>query len=271
MKYSFLSVAGADRHSFLQGQLTQDVDRLGAGIVLPAAWCTPKGRVIVTCHAFEAGETIYLAIPAASLELVIKRLTMYRLRADVTLAIDENYVATALAGIDADRLRRHGILPSLLPGTTDIVEAFGERSAFADAGIDLRSSLDEPSWSAARIAAGRVDIDIDNDDRYTPHMLNLDLCDAISFDKGCYTGQEIVARTQHLGTVKRRINRYLTSGAEAQIGDQLTLADKTAGEVVNAAGNEILAVVAVADHEKVLSIDTGEALPQPLPYHRNRT
>ena len=103
-------------------------------------------------------------------------------------------------------------------------------------------------------------------------MLNLDLLAAISFTKGCYTGQEIVARTQHLGRIKRRMLRYVASDAAPPApGDALLFDNAKVGEVVRAAptagGSELLAVVGLESRERALSSASGDAFaPAPLPY-----
>jgi folate-binding protein YgfZ len=118
----------------------------------------------------------------------------------------------------------------------------------------------------ALIDAGIAIIAKENSEKFTPHMLNLDRLGAISFSKGCYTGQEVVARTEHLGASKRRLMRYRTSSDSAAVGDKLTVDGQNAGEVVNVAGNRLLAVTPVALHENSLSIGDGTATPLGLPY-----
>ncbi len=225
--YKMILFSGADRGSFLQGQLTQDIDRLREAASLPAALCNPKGRVIVTCQLFNLADSIGMAVPTSMADAVSKRLTMYRLRADVQIAMGDDHC---------------------------LVEAF------RTVGLDAFQSPQE------RIASGLAEIIDENSEQYTPHMLNLDLTGAISFTKGCYTGQEVVARTENLGTVKRRLNRYRLSDSNAKIGDKLSDGDRDAGRVVNVGTDEILAVTAVDQHQKMLRLGTGTATPLPLPY-----
>ena len=102
-------------------------------------------------------------------------------------------------------------------------------------------------------------------EQFTPHMLNLDLLDAISFDKGCYTGQEIVARTHYKGATKRRTLRF-ESEAPVSAGDKVSLDGREIGEVLNASGNDLLAVVPVSKVDGQLSVhDLGLSLVS-LPY-----
>lgn len=105
-------------------------------------------------------------------------------------------------------------------------------------------------------------------EEFTPHMLNFDLLDAISLDKGCYTGQEIVARTHYKGATKRRTARF-ESESPVAVGARLQSGDRNIGEVLNVAGNNLLAVVPVARVDEELSVD-GIALKHvSLPYLRN--
>jgi len=231
--YKFIRFSGADRHSFLQGQLTQDLDELNDAVSLPTALCNAKGRVIATGRLFDLGDSTGMVVPASMAEAVIKRLTMYKLRADVNMHIGDN--------------------ESLI-------------NAFRKAGIEVIDPCDVAQWQQHQVAAGHADIVTENSEQYTPHMLNLDLTGAISFSKGCYTGQEVVARTEHLGKVKRRLNRYRLSGCDAKIGDKLSAGDSAAGKVVNVAGDEILAVTPVLLHQEILQLGRGTATPLPLPY-----
>ena len=118
----------------------------------------------------------------------------------------------------------------------------------------------------ALIEAGIPWIDESNTEAFTPHMLNLDALGAISFTKGCYTGQEVVARTEHLGRSKRRLMRYEADGAGIAVGDKLTDGERNVGEVVNVSGRSLLAVTPVELHEQSLKADGLTAKPMGLPY-----
>ena len=107
-------------------------------------------------------------------------------------------------------------------------------------------------------------------EEFTPHMLNLDLLDAVSFDKGCYTGQEIVARTHYKGATKRRALRF-ASAKPVQVGDKVFANDRSVGEVLNVAGNELLAVVPVDKANETLTVNGTSISRQPLEYlHANK-
>ena len=129
----------------------------------------------------------------------------------------------------------------------------------------MSESVQADDLRAAKIRAGIPEITEHYSEKFTPHMLNLDLLGAISFEKGCYTGQEVVARTQNLGRSKRRLMRYRTDAALA-IGDSLSDEDRHVGEVVNVAGNDLLAVTPVDVHDRTLLANGVEVTPISMPY-----
>ena len=122
------------------------------------------------------------------------------------------------------------------------------------------------AWSSdTAIERGEPFIGAEQSEKFTPHMLNLDLLDGISFDKGCYTGQEVVARTHYKGATKRRALRFRSESAVA-VGDKVTLDGRDVGEVLNAAGNELLAVVPVDKASEALLAGDAALTPERLPY-----
>jgi folate-binding protein YgfZ len=281
--YSIVLFAGNDRLSFLQGQITQDLDGLQDAVSLPAALCNAKGRVVISCRMLDLGDRLGMVVPTSMVETIIKRLSMYRLRADVQIECgDDKWIAAAFS--DQNSLAQLGaaaLLPELetgacersnelisvsQTGTKRYIEVFGSSDQLRITGIDIANKLDDASWQQERMASGLADINNDNSEQYTPHMLNLDLTGAVSFSKGCYTGQEVIARTEHLGSVKRRLNRYRISDDSVRIGDPLFDEQINVGKVVNVGAAEILAVTPVAKHEIELRLGNGAATPLPLPY-----
>jgi folate-binding protein YgfZ len=103
-------------------------------------------------------------------------------------------------------------------------------------------------------------------EQFTPHMLNLDLLDAISFDKGCFPGQEIVARTHYKGATKRRTVRF-TVEQPVRVGDKVSLEGRDIGDVLNVAGTGLLAVVPVDKADETLTIGGSSLKREQLPYH----
>lgn len=116
------------------------------------------------------------------------------------------------------------------------------------------------------IQSGIPTVDAGNSGMFTPHMLNLDKLDAISFSKGCYTGQEIVARTEHRGRSKRRTMIYTSASAAVSVGAQVEDDGRSVGNVVNVAGTHLLAVTPVELHDRSLRVEGVAIEPQGLPY-----
>jgi folate-binding protein YgfZ len=220
--YKLITVEGTDAVDFLQGQLTQDLGLLAEAGQLPAAWCNPKGRVIVTMRLIQQGETIGLIVPDNMADRVIQRLNMYRLRSKVDISTPSDDWKDLIAAGEAD--------------------------------------------PTALIRSGIATIDETNSEAYTPHMLNLDKLGFLSFTKGCYTGQEIVARTEHLGKSKRRLMRYEADKEGIKVGDKLIDDERTVGEVVNVIGRDLLAVTPVGFHGQPLKLGDTTVSPKGVPY-----
>ena len=237
-RYRLVTVAGRDAGTFLQGQLTRDVLDLGASEAGLTALLTPQGRVIAVAWLLHADDGYALAVPAALALPVRDRLQRYVLRAKVALALAEAGVA------------QRGRLAAALAG------AAGERD-----------------WPLALVRAGVPEIGVETSEEWIPQMLNLDLLGAISFTKGCYTGQEIVARTQHLGRIKRRLLRFECATTHAPAPKTALFAmEQKVGEVVLATAAsrdvELLAVVNLDARDEALALPDGNACRlAPLPYH----
>ena len=214
---SVFRVEGADARAFLQSQLTNDVEALSETASHLSAWCDPKGRVQVLFRVLRQGDDILLLAPTEVVLSLLPRLKMFVLRRKVSIAQDDTYAINALSGDDADTaLAHHGIAPPA-PGEVvnhESVLVVGTHAGWlltgpASALSDLTDALEaagaqrrgESAWKDACIAAGIPTIDAAAQGEYVPQMLNLDRLDGISFDKGCYPGQEIVARTQYLGRI----------------------------------------------------------------------
>ncbi len=218
-----LSVAGPDAVTFLQGQVTNDVEALSPGAWQFAAWCSAKGRVLVVFALHRTRlDAFELMLPATMLPAIHKRLAMFVLRAKVV--IEDASAAAVRFGIGgpaaADRLvSAIGTLPAphevarignacvrALPGGRFMI------SAPTATAIELWSQLSagarpagEPAWRWLRVRGGVPRIVAATSDQFVPQALNLDALDGVSFRKGCYAGQEIVARTQYLGRLKERL------------------------------------------------------------------
>lgn len=227
-----LLVSGADARSFLQGQLSADIDALTPARALPASCNSAQGRVQAVLWLTERADGIALLLPASLTERIAARLRKYVLRSKVK--IDES------------------------PAAPGIVEPAAYR---------------ERDWQLAGIRAGLPQVYPETYESFVAQMLNLDLLGGIAFEKGCYTGQEIIARTHFRGAIKRRMFRFRSEGPPPAPGTRVLAGEQHAGDVVDAAatseGCELLAVVSLAqqDAELELESDRGVGIKKlPLPY-----
>ena len=277
--YNIILISGTDRYKFLQGLVTQDINKINTLFSIPSAICNIKGRVISTCNIVKLKDSIGLAVPTSITNKVIDHLSLYQLRSDIKIKnSNKKYTAIAVnikslhskSHLDLftliDNLEKKALIATNKSKKQDYIEIYGDKNTIDNFAIKTTQLLSEKEWSNAKIKSGLVDINRKTSELYTPHMLNLDLIGAISFDKGCYTGQEIVARTENLGRVKRRVNRYKLSTDKAKIGDELTLNNNKIGAIINVAKNNILAVTNVDNHQDVLEYKTYFAKPIELNY-----
>jgi folate-binding protein YgfZ len=140
-----------------------------------------------------------------------------------------------------------------------------ELSAATPADLGIGNDVD--TWLMENLRAGRAEIWQAQSEEFTPHMLNLDLLDAVSFDKGCYPGQEIVARTHYRGTSKRRTHRF-TSTEPVTPGDKVSDGERDIGEVLNAIGTDLLAVIPTDAADRSLTVNGVRLSRIPLEYFR---
>ncbi|MBB4190423.1 hypothetical protein GGE45_000807 [Rhizobium aethiopicum] len=231
---SLLSVGGADAQSFLQNLITTDIVSLAPDEARPGALLTPQGKILFDFMVWQDGEGYLIETDAGQSDGLLKRLTMYRLRAAVTLAPQPENGITVCWGEDADRIG----------GARD--------SRFAKAGVLLsrragRHGDDAPAlYEALRIRHGIVTsgLDFALQDAF-PHDVLMDLNDGLSFKKGCYVGQEVVSRMQHRGTARRRVVTVSAATALPRAGTEITAAGKPVGTLGSVEGGSGLAIVRI--------------------------
>lgn len=242
-----IRVSGSDARSFLQGQFTNDVTKVGPGRSQLSGFCSPKGRMLALFRIFQRGDDLFLMLPRERLEAVLKRLSMFVLRAQVTLSDASDDLV--LAGIAGD----------CAPGLVPEAPADADHSASADELTVIRLPDDRPRflvvgepaamqdwwqraaaeatpagpdcWPLLDIRAGIPSVVDATTEAFVPQMANLQLVDGVSFTKGCYTGQEVVARMQYLGTLKRRMYRvHLATDSCPPPGTELFSASSESGQ-----------------------------------------
>lgn len=241
-----LRVRGPEARSFLQGQLSNDLTRLAPQRSLLAGYHNPQGRVIALLRLLELAPDELLAIlPRELMAVVVQRLGKFILRAKVKLS-DES-AAWTITGVMAAETG-DAALPAAVNGVTRLGESLAVRvaeepprwlllgPAGAPAALSGLTAAAPDAWQRLAIAGGEPQVYATTSEEFVAQMLNLDVLGAIAFDKGCYTGQEVIARAHYRGRVKRRLQRFLTRGACALVpGASGELTDGRAFHVVDAA------------------------------------
>ena len=290
--FAVIRATGADHRAFLQAQLTSDIAGLAPNHVRPSTWLTAKGQVLCLMTLIATEDAVELLLPAAQLGAVHQRLSMFVLRAKVQLEATSAWNSRlGLAGPASDQavaalLGGHildegqggdldGVWFYRLAGALSRYLVLGQGRAVGELAKTLRQKLTlggRDAWHLASVEAGIPALDERTRERYIPQMLNLDQIGAVSFSKGCYPGQEIVARTQYLGRVKRRLYKaYIDDGPRPEVLSALTSAGEASakqGEIVDVARSArgrwaALAVATVERSDAALEF-TGPAGPQRL-------
>jgi folate-binding protein YgfZ len=244
--WGVIRARGEDAATFLHGQLTTDFASLHAGDVRLAGFCSAKGRLQASFVAWrDAGGDVLLACARSVLPATLKRLSMFVLRARCKLSdASAEFILQGVAGPQANTLAA-GLRPwHATQGAAATVlrlpDAAGHARAWhvAPAGAAaLPVSLALPAWQWLEVQSGIPLIEAATVDAFVPQMLNLELLGGVDFAKGCYPGQEIVARSQYRGTIKRRMFLF-DVGATAAAGQEIFHSEdpaQPAGLVVNAA------------------------------------
>lgn len=291
-----IRVSGEEAQSFLQGQFTNDVSKVDAGHSQLSSFCSPKGRMLALFRIFQRGDDLYLMMPRERLPAIHKRLQMFVLRAKVTLtdASDE----LAIAGLAGTCLE--GLLPAA-PAEVDgccesdglsVIRVAGDRPRCLVIGEPAAmqawwQGLDGEArpasahgWPLLDIRAGIPTVVDATAEAFVPQMANMQLVNGVSFTKGCYTGQEVVARMQYLGTLKRRMYRVRFDGDAcpapgSELFSHSSASGQGAGKVVDArpspdGGCEALVITQIssmeADDLQLGDADGARLQPLPLPY-----
>jgi len=277
-----LEARGTDAAAFLHAQLSRAVADLDPTLAPLAAWADPRGRVRALVRVCRLPERWLLVTPRDGADDLLKKLRLFVLRAKVTLGLAADVSVAALFGDAEGWLAARGVAADTPPsglvhrGELGFIrvgpaywQVLGARGALAS----LATGLETASDSAAALAEIRLGIPTITSsvaDRFVAQMLNLDELGAISFDKGCYPGQEIIARIHNLGGVKRRARRYATPVAPPALGTPVLAAGSQVGEVVRSAearlGCEVLAVVEHAAAGSPLTCADTPLAELPLPF-----
>ena len=232
-------ITGPDAGSFLQSQLSADIGSLDAGQATFAAYCTPKGQVLGLMLVCNAGDGFFLAASSGLLAGMVRRLKIFVMRSRVEW--DDSGELTVL-GIP---MQAEGP-----PGSSVFSPANLQLTYAIDAGTTY-SSIGAETWKSEELRLGIAWLDASTTEKFIPQMLGEDHIGALSFSKGCYPGQEIVARARYLGKVKRK-PLIVTAKGQVQLGNTSKLEIHYPGEsvsgtlidsAVNDAGDTVLFIV----------------------------
>ena len=235
-RYGLLSVSGDDAREFLHAQLTNDIRNLAAERAALAGWCSAKGRLLASFLVIPSPQGFLLQLARDLAAPVAKRLAMFVLRSKVKIAdLSEAWAQLGLWGeeLGGPDVSWDGEVVTVRVGDKRFLRA-GPHGALAATAADAG----EEAWALQEIRAGRPLISAATQDLFVPQMVNLEALGGIDFHKGCYPGQEIVARAQYRGQVKRRMfHLQAPAGARLRPGEEYD-----GGVVVDSAGGELLAV-----------------------------
>ena len=286
LEYGAIVMSGADARAFLHGQLTNDIEHLPPQQARRAGWCSAKGRLLATFVVVPREDGFLLQLARDLVPAIVKRLQMFVLRSNVKLAdASTDWVQFGVWGEDA--AKQLGALGLEAPAadlgitrTTDLIAVriaaerylLLARSAQRAAIATHLPGDDATDWALEEIRAGRPHVTQATQDLFVPQMVNLERLGGVDFKKGCYPGQEIVARTQYRGQLKRRMV-HLRALQPLRPGQDLYSDDfsgQSSGTVVNAVAGEALAVLQIATLERHAAVraEAGGAAIEvlPLPY-----
>ena len=228
----FIRISGQEGEHFLQNLITTDIASLPPGEARPGALLTPQGKILFDFMVWRDGDAFVLETDSDQMEALVRRLTMYKLRAAVEISAMDEQGATLLWGDGAS-----------VAGPEDV--------RFSRAGIRLvrlagqvEADVPEGDYDLLRVEAGIAasGADFDLQDAY-PHDVLMDLNGGLSFRKGCYVGQEVVSRMQHRGTARRRLVRIEAEAPLPPTGTEITAAGKPVGRLGTVRDRQALAIV----------------------------
>ena len=284
--FDLLRFHGSDAKVFLQGQLTCDLDQVTSDQAQFGGYCTPKGRLLANFMLWSDAQGYLMQLPADVSASVAERLRKFVLRSTVKIERESGLRALGLAGPAASALVQQELgappqrrLAMAVYARASVVRLPGESflllaaptamTALWEALAKRAVPAGAECWNWVQIQAGVPWITAPTQDQFLPQMIGLDAIGGVSFGKGCYTGQEIVARTHFLGEVKRKLRFGRTRGG-VRAGDILLTTGGRCGTVLNAAsipgdGWVLLAVVSEQAAAQAVQIASGESVDLSAP------
>ena len=287
-----IKISGVDAETFIQGQITNDITLLSEEKKsIYAGYCSPKGRLLAFFFITRMDKNYFLFCPPCISEAISKRLAMYVLRAKVEILsspedidyflVDEsnikklhnNFSSIPQSKMQAVLSNNKSVSLTMLDGPKSYYFIFGDKKEILKLYDEIYSTEIKPcNWNEVHIDNIIPNIFNETQDLYIPQSVNLDLIGAVNFKKGCYTGQEVVARTHYLGKPKRRM--YLgsvTLNKNPELGSDIKVGDEKVGSLVNSykQENNIFKVLVELRIEKIdarPTLDGNEILSLEMQY-----
>ncbi len=299
--FAIIKVSGSEAQTFLQGQFTNDIRQVSTNKAQISAWCSAKGRMLVSFYICQRHDDYYLFLAKNTLATILKRLQMFVLRADVQLKdVSNELLCFGIAGENSHTLLEN--LQLAVPETVPFAATLRDGLSIINLPTGLQpryflihdnfeviknlwtqlsiqesvQKVGRDAWELLDILAALPTVDLRLSDEFVPQMLNWQALGGLNFKKGCYTGQEVVARMKYLGNLKRRMYLATLDADQAPtIGEKLFVDAENAGQIVNVQvhpnGGYVLLIVLKINLENNLvyceSITDKSLKIQTLPYN----
>jgi len=250
---ALLKLSGGDTQTFLQGQLSNDIDGLEEGEVQLNAYCQHQGKIIALLWVMKRDDDFYLSFPSDLAEIITKRLTMFKMMS----AVEITDVSTDIVQL--------GVIDEGFDGAFKLND---QQSVALVENVDGVELDNESEWALACIANNVAEVELKTSEKFVPQLLNLDIDEVgVNFTKGCYPGQEVVARLHYLGKSKRRMRQFECEG-EVNVGDELLVTGsksaKASGIVVRRVKlgdkSSFLATVEVGFEDAAITLNNADGI-----------
>jgi folate-binding protein YgfZ len=254
---TLLKLTGSDVQSFLQGQFSNDINALEDDVIQLNAYCQHQGKIMALIWVMKRDDEFYLSFPQTLSAEIVKKLTMFKMMSDVTITDVTNEVVQ-LGVLEGDKQG----LSSFKLNDQQSVALLGS--------VDELELSDISVWEESCIANEVPEVELATVEKFVPQLLNLDINEVgVNFSKGCYPGQEVVARLHYLGKSKRRMRAFecdSDSDSEIEVGDELLVTNsasaKASGIVVRrvklASKSLCLATVEIAHEDDEITLNNSQ-------------
>ena len=250
---TLLKITGGEVQGFLQGQFSNDIDALEEGVIQLNAYCQHQGKIMALIWVMKRDDEYYLSFPKGLSAEIVKKLTMFKMMSDVTIKDITN------------ELLQFGVIDEVVDGVFVLNTNQSIVLMDSDYGFELS---DISVWEQSCIANEVPEVELATFEKFVPQLLNLDINEVgVNFTKGCYPGQEVVARLHYLGKSKRRMRQFECEG-EVNVGDELLVAGsksaKASGIVVRRVQlgdkSTFLATVEVAFEDASITLNNADGI-----------